>query len=251
METELKFHPLAEILPLIEGEELNELVESVKANGLREPIVLYEGLILDGRNRYRACLAAGVEPRTVEFSGADATAFVRDENIHRRHLTVGQKAMAVAQYANIPHGRGNILEGKDGVMSNAKAGAMVGLPKSAVSHARTVLKHGTSSEIGQVRNGTMPLRTALDKVRARVNSASGFTTPALAPLKDETERMKTKTLRDVMAAVFTAKRHTPKQASAALQNKAFARFADDGLADKVETFGLWVIEIATELRRRK
>ncbi|HWJ71914.1 MAG TPA: MT-A70 family methyltransferase [Kaistia sp.] len=58
----LAFHPLADLFPLIEGAAFDELVADVAANGLREPIVLHQGMILDGRNRWRACWAAGVEP---------------------------------------------------------------------------------------------------------------------------------------------------------------------------------------------
>ena len=67
MTDHLEFHPLAELFPMIEGAEFGGLVEDIKANGLRQPICLHEGKILDGRNRYLACEAAGVQPRFEPF----------------------------------------------------------------------------------------------------------------------------------------------------------------------------------------
>ena len=58
-----KFHPLANLFGYLTGGEFQELVEDIRRHGLIEPIVLYEDMILDGRNRYRACLSAKVEPR--------------------------------------------------------------------------------------------------------------------------------------------------------------------------------------------
>jgi hypothetical protein len=84
--TKLEFHPLANIFPLLDGDELGNLADDVKANGLQEPIVLYEGKILDGRNRYQGCVLAGVEPRFVEFDGDNPRAYVKSLNILRRHL---------------------------------------------------------------------------------------------------------------------------------------------------------------------
>jgi ParB-like chromosome segregation protein Spo0J len=99
MVSALEFHPLANIFPLLEGEEFDALVADVKANGLCEKIFLYDGMILDGRNRYRACIEAGIEPDCYELPDGDESeilAFVVSKNIHRRHLTAEQKRNLIA-----------------------------------------------------------------------------------------------------------------------------------------------------------
>ena len=97
---EYKFHPVADAYPLFADDEADALASDIAENGLKEDIVLFDGQILDGRNRYRACLKAGVEPRFTEYDG-DATAggiiaYVRSMNDFRRHLNSSQNA-AVAR----------------------------------------------------------------------------------------------------------------------------------------------------------
>lgn len=93
----MTFHPLAELFPLMEGAEFGNLIADIKANGLNEPIVLHEDMILDGRNRYRACQAAGVNPHFRPFAGGDPAEYVISANIHRRHLTAAQKRDLIAK----------------------------------------------------------------------------------------------------------------------------------------------------------
>ncbi len=81
-----------QIFPMMSDEELKALAEDIKQNGLLNPVVLYRGLILDGRNRLKACEIAGVEPCFVEFDGDNPVAFVISQNIKRRHLTTEQRA---------------------------------------------------------------------------------------------------------------------------------------------------------------
>ena len=50
----LEYHPLSNLFPLIEGAAFEELIADIKQHGVREAVVLYEGAILDGRNRHRA-----------------------------------------------------------------------------------------------------------------------------------------------------------------------------------------------------
>ena len=89
-------HPYAEIFPLLGREEMHALRDSIQEHGQLEPIVLYKGEILDGRNRYMACYGAkvNVKVRHGKFAtDEEALDFVINANILRRHLTASQRAM--------------------------------------------------------------------------------------------------------------------------------------------------------------
>lgn len=92
----LELHPLCTLFPRMEGAEFSALVRDIAENGQREPIILVDGMILDGGNRYRACLEAGVEPQTMNFGGGNIVTYVLSANLHRRHMTPGQQAAIVA-----------------------------------------------------------------------------------------------------------------------------------------------------------
>ena len=84
---EYQAHPAADLFPMLEEKRLQELADDIAANGQREAIRLYEGQILDGRNRYAACKIAGVVPRfeTVPRH-VDPFAYVWSLNGERRDL---------------------------------------------------------------------------------------------------------------------------------------------------------------------
>ena len=90
----LPFHEVATIFPLMTEDEFQELALDISAHGLREAIWLYDDQIIDGRNRYRACLAVGVAPRYQTWEGdGSLVAFVVSLNLKRRHLASSQRAM--------------------------------------------------------------------------------------------------------------------------------------------------------------
>lgn len=91
-----ELHPLCTLFPRMNGGEFSTLRDDIAANGLRAPIVLHDGMILDGGNRYRACLDAKVEPKFETFSGDNLVSFVLSANLHRRHMSAGQQAAIVA-----------------------------------------------------------------------------------------------------------------------------------------------------------
>lgn len=93
-------HTLSMVFPDMDQDQFEDLKESIRQNGQRDPIATYEGQILDGWHRYRCCQELGIEPDTFEFEG-DPVAFVLDKNLKRRHLSEGQRAMMVVQISVI------------------------------------------------------------------------------------------------------------------------------------------------------
>ena len=87
-----EIHELANIIPEMAAIEFDELVKDITENGLLDPITLYQGKILDGRHRYKACMQIGLVPEFEEYEGDNPIQYVLSKNLHRRHLTVGQQS---------------------------------------------------------------------------------------------------------------------------------------------------------------
>lgn len=161
-------------------EEFTSLVESIRATGQVDPIVKFEGQVLDGANRLRACEALGIAPRTTQFEGRDALAFVIAKNLERRHLTSDQRAMVgqallatkserqAAKAANDPNHNPKGTSAPSGGKTIRQAAAAVGVHHKKVSLADKVVQaaaeQGRSEIIQQVRSGALPLKEAAVKV---------------------------------------------------------------------------------------
>jgi ParB-like chromosome segregation protein Spo0J len=93
----MQFHEIANVWPLMDEEKFDDLVSDIRQNGLINPIWTFEGKILDGRNRYKACLVASVKPLFKEYIGCDPTAFAVSLNDRRRHMNKGALAAVAAE----------------------------------------------------------------------------------------------------------------------------------------------------------
>lgn len=174
----LPSHPIAEIFPLLDGDALSALAEDILQHGLREPVVLLDGQVLDGRNRVAACEKAAVPVRTREFDGSDPVAFVLSANLHRRHLDASQRAIVGAKAANLKDGQRADRMSRSGIsptyqpVTQPQAAALVGVHERTVRDARVVLTKGTPEEIKQVELGQVGVTPQAKKIRARALRAS-------------------------------------------------------------------------------
>ena len=93
----MKNHPVSDVWPMMDEAKIAELADDIRKNGQLVPVWLYEGKILDGRNRWAACKIAGVDPKTKEYTGDEPTAFAVSLNDRRRHMNKGSLAAVAAE----------------------------------------------------------------------------------------------------------------------------------------------------------
>lgn len=182
-------HPAAELFPLMGAEALQALADDIREHGQREPVILFDGKVLDGRNRLLACEMAGVEPRFVTVESDEIgspTKFVLSLNLLRRHLDESQRAMvgarakplfeaeaaarsranlrvgsAVPECANL-HTRDVPVIGRVAAL----AAAQVSVSPRSVEHAAKVLAHGAPALVAAVDRGEVTVSTAAEIARA-------------------------------------------------------------------------------------
>jgi hypothetical protein len=164
------FHPLANDFPLMAGPEFEEFVADIKAHGLRERITMFEDKILDGRNRYRACLRLKIEPLRTAFTGneADAAAFVISRNIHRRHLTPKAKREAIAKLLKMQPEKSDRLIAKQIGVHNETVGAV-----RASLEARDGIRHVEKRTDSKGRQQPAKKASLKKPVKANTKTAEG------------------------------------------------------------------------------
>ena len=172
--SDIPIHPAAEVFPLMEGEEFEALKKDLEEHGQREPIVLLDGMILDGRNRYRALMSMFITPKFVHWnSDGSPEAYVISKNIMRRHLTEAQRAMIGAKLANLKDGQHpDYVKENDGSrnrrpITDTEAAQMVGVGVTTLRAAKIVHKKGTPEQIEQVIEGERGAEGMAAQIRSR------------------------------------------------------------------------------------
>lgn len=159
-QTEYEVHPAATLFPMMDAESFERLKADIKENGQDQRITFFNGMVLDGRNRLKACQELGIEPRTeeIEDDGVfDPYKWVLSINLHRRHLTESQRAMVAAKLATLKRGRPSKENGQICPFSTDQAASMLNVSSGSVKSAKQVLEHGSKEIIEAVEQGQLPV----------------------------------------------------------------------------------------------
>ena len=150
----LEQHPLGQLLPAMNAEEYEYAKADIRKYGQREPILLLDGMVLDGWHRYRICLDLGVEPKVRTLSKkADALAEVISRNLARRQLSPGQQYGVLLQIAEqYPE----VAASLEAVKADAKRRQAGGVPhqrqrSSEVIGAMAGVSHATVERVDRLK----------------------------------------------------------------------------------------------------
>lgn len=151
-----QFHVLANEWPLMTGKPFEDLVDDIRKNGLNQPISINtDNEILDGRNRFNACMEAGIEPRFEVVTNVQTTeqieAFIASKNLHRRHqskeelATIVEKMQAKGKSLREIEAATGIRKSTASRLSRSKRAIKVG--DESLSQNRTVTQQSVTTQI--------------------------------------------------------------------------------------------------------
>ena len=142
--------------------DFKALRDDIEAQGLHEALWLYEGQILDGRNRYKACKELGISPQVRMYQGNDPLGFVSSMNLVRRHLNESQRALVATQITTMRQGERTDLEPSANLqkVSQAKASELLNISPRSISDAKKVKAEAQPEVINAVRDGHLAVSAA-------------------------------------------------------------------------------------------
>ncbi len=168
-----KIHPAANVFPMMNDEEFAALKADIAENGQHESITYYDGKLLDGRNRLRACIELGIEPLACELDVDgfcdDKTSrankpfdFVLSHNLHRRHLSTSQRATVAAELAKLKRGSNQHKKQDSSIEPPTieQAAKQLNVSPASVKRAKQVLEHGSKEVVEAVKRGDIKLNAA-------------------------------------------------------------------------------------------
>jgi hypothetical protein len=223
----LKVHPVADMFPMIEGKEFEDLCRDIQGSGLQNPIVTLNGVLLDGRNRMRACAKVGVEPTYAQYAWLKnrEDEWIISQNLHRRSITPDQRVALVAKYYDWR-----------GAEERARIARKANLGTPTQQKAKTVEREKSPGQ-PQLPKSEHPIRADIAQ-KAAVGGGKAKQAIAIAKTKPEL-------LDDVVAGKITlreaekkVKRATPKPKQSEKQKKALRDTVNQLLnrAQEIATF---------------
>lgn len=195
----MKFHEYANLFPMMPEMDLMRLAEDIKEKGQSDPVITLDGMILDGRNRYRACEINGITPRCEEYSGGDPLGFVVSHNLHRRHLDETQRGVVGAKIADLPngtnrHGLASSIEGAK-KPTRAEVAKMLNIGHATIDRAKRAIKYGIPEIVSMMESGEISAAAASEVSQLPKEEQCKAVSGGVAGVKEAAKKLNSKKCR--------------------------------------------------------
>ena len=179
-------HELSVAWPAMSDSDFQALEDSITNIGVQMPIVIFEGKVIDGWNRYRAATALGMDCPSIPFDESiDPVEFVKAMNDARRHITGSQRAIAiVALHAWRPVGKPKANVEVTSTLSQQAMADEAGVSKKTIQHAQAAQKAGLSDK---VKSGEMTVEQAANVAKGKPAKPAPKSKPEPAATAAEVE----------------------------------------------------------------
>lgn len=157
-------HPLSAAFPAMSADDMQALKDDIEVSGQREPIVLFEGQVIDGWHRYQACTSLMLPVKSIELQAdEDPVAFVKSLNLLRRHLTASQRAASVVACSEWHPAHRLEKKGAPGApLSNAQMASDAKVSVRTIHQAKVAHSAGLGES---VRDGVLSVKQAEQMAR--------------------------------------------------------------------------------------
>lgn len=165
------------IAPLSDSEYAH-LKQNILSDGCREPIAVWDGVIVDGHNRYKICTENNVPFKTVSMNFADrseAIMWMLKNQLGRRNLTDFQRNEVSLKYEEViaeqmkerqrQAGGDKVSEkaktavdqmnhsGQDKTTRRKELAKIAGTSEGSIQRSKLILEKGTPEQIDRARKG--------------------------------------------------------------------------------------------------
>lgn len=166
------------LIPPLAPDELEQLETNLAAEGCRDPLVVWDGVIVDGHNRYAICARLGVPFQIIERQFAsrdDAKVWIIQNQLGRRNLSTYQHGVLALQLKEVlaEQARQRMMAGKkidpgenfpQGRTREALA-SIAGVSDRTIEKIEAIERHAPPELKAQIQAGETSIHAAYTTVR--------------------------------------------------------------------------------------
>ncbi len=152
----------ASLMPRLSAEEKSILAEKINDEGMREPIITWRNIIIDGHNRYEICMAESLpfECKEMKFAGrSEVLRWMYRNQKGRRNMSESQTAMIAAKIETADKGSNQHVP-RGAPSTQASVAKEFNISKNTLIRAKKVVALGSDELKEAVTDGHVTVNSA-------------------------------------------------------------------------------------------